>query len=195
MVTLWQVLHQDWEEVMGRNAGWITLHTGAAAGADILLIPEIEYNLEVVCESCLRRSKSGRAYTLVAVSEGAKPTGGKVVVDHVVHESPDPIRLGGVSEVLCEQIAERTHLECRATILGHVQRGGRPTAHDRVLATMFGHEAVRMIVRGDFDRMVAMQGGRLTSVPIAEVADRQRLVPVDHPLVAACRATGASFGD
>lgn len=182
-------------ELMGRNAGWITLHAGAASGADIILIPEIEFDLNAVCERCLQRSKSGRAYTLLAVAEGAKPVGGKVVVDHVVHESPDPVRLGGVSEVLCEKIAERTHLECRATILGHVQRGGRPTAHDRVLATLFGHEAIEMIVQGRFNRMVAMQDGRLTSVPIAEVADRQRLVPVDHPLVAACRATGVSFGD
>ena len=137
----------------------------------------------------------GKAYTLIAVSEGAKPIGGDVVVDRMVHESPDPVRLGGVSEVLCEQIAERTHLECRATILGHVQRGGTPTARDRVLATQFGHRAVEMVTHGEFNRMVAMQCGRLTSVPIAEVADRERLVPLDDPLLIACRATGVSFGD
>ncbi|UCC32226.1 MAG: ATP-dependent 6-phosphofructokinase, partial [Phycisphaerales bacterium] len=182
-------------ETMGRNAGWIALHAGAASGADVILIPEIEFDLDVVCECCAGRSKSGKAYTLVAVSEGARPVGGRAVVDRVVHESPDPVRLGGVSEVLCEQIAERTRLECRATILGHVQRGGIPTAHDRVLATQFGHRAVELIVGGDFNQMVAMQNGRLTEVPIAEVADRQRLVPVDHPLVSACRATGVCFGD
>ena len=97
--------------------------------------------------------------------------------------------------MLCEQIAQRTGLECRATILGHVQRGGKPTAHDRVLATRFGHRAVEMIMAGEFNRMVAVWDGRLTNVPIAEVADQQRLVPVDHPLIAACRATGTSFGD
>jgi 6-phosphofructokinase 1 len=182
-------------EMMGRNAGWITLHTGAASGADLILIPEIEYDIEKVCACCVERSKVGKAYTLIAVAEGAKPVGGQMVVDRVVHESPDPIRLGGVSEVLCEQIAKRTGLESRATILGHVQRGGKPTAHDRVLATQFGHRAIQMIVAGEFNRMVAMQKGRLTSVPIAEVADRQRIVPPDHPLVAACRATGALFGD
>ena len=182
-------------ELMGRNAGWITLYAGAASGADIMLIPEIEFHLDSVCQRCVERSKSGKAYTLVAVSEGAKPAGGRVVVDRVVHESPDSIRLGGVSEVLCEQISTRTGLESRATILGHVQRGGKPTAHDRVLATQFGHRAVEMIVTGDFNRMVAMQCGRLNSVPIAEVADKQRLVPPDHPLIAACRATGVSFGD
>jgi 6-phosphofructokinase 1 len=182
-------------ELMGRNAGWIALHSGAASGADIILIPEIDFDIDRVCERCLERGKAGKAYTLVAVSEGAKPIGGRVVVDHVVHESPDPIRLGGVSEVLCEQIAARTHLECRATILGHVQRGGRPTARDRVLATQFGHRAIEMAAGGDFNQMVAMQHGRLTSVAIAEVADRQRLVPLDNPLLAACRATGVSFGD
>lgn len=182
-------------EMMGRNAGWITLHAGAASGADVILIPEIAFDLDKVCACCAERSKSGKAYTLVAVSEGAKPVGGNVVVDRVVHESPDPIRLGGVSEVICEQIAAHTGLECRATILGHVQRGGKPTAHDRVLATQFGHRAVEMAVSGEVNRMVAMQNGRLTSVPIADVADKQRLIPLDHPLLAACRATGVSFGE
>ena len=182
-------------EMMGRNAGWLTLNAAAASGADIVLIPEIEYDLEAVCERCLDRSSRHKAYTLVAVAEGAKPAGGSVVVDRVVHESPDPIRLGGVSEVLCEQIAERTKLECRATILGHVQRGGRPSAADRVLGTRFGYYAIEMLVGGQYNRMVAMQRGRLTSVAIGEVADRQRLVPLDDPLVAALRATGASFGD
>ena len=182
-------------EMMGRNAGWITLHAGVAGGSDVLLIPEIEYELDEVCARCIDRSMHGKAYTLVAVSEGARPVGGEAVVDRVVHESPDPIRLGGVSEVLCEQVAKRTKLECRATILGHVQRGGKPTARDRVLATQFGHRAVELLVTGEFDRMVAMQEGQLTSVPISDVADRQRLVPLDHPLVTACRATGAIFGD
>ncbi|UCE59039.1 MAG: 6-phosphofructokinase [Phycisphaerales bacterium] len=182
-------------EMMGRNAGWITLHAGAASGADIILIPEIGYYLDKVCARSVERSKQGRAYTLIAVSEGAKPVGGEVVVDRIVHESPDPVRLGGVSEVLCEQIAQRTGLECRATILGHVQRGGTPTARDRVLATQFGHKAVEMLVRGEFNRTVAVQDGQLTSVPIEEVANLQRLVPTNDPLIQACRATGASFGD
>jgi len=182
-------------EMMGRYAGWITLHSGAASGADIILIPEIEFDLERVCARCLERSKVHKAYTLVAVAEGAKPVGGEIVVDHVVHESPEPIRLGGVSEVLCGQISARTGLESRATILGHVQRGGTPTARDRVLATRFGHEAIELIARGELNRMVAMQAGRLTSVPIAEVADQQRLIPADDPLVATCRSLGTSFGD
>ncbi len=182
-------------EVMGRDAGWIALHAGAAGGADIILIPEIPYKLETVCDHCLERSRRHRAYTLIVVAEGAMPVGGEVVVDRVVHESPDPIRLGGVSEVLCEQISERTRLEGRATILGHVQRGGKPTARDRVLATQFGYRAIEMLMAGELNRMVAMQNGRLTSVPISEVADQQRTVPPDHPLIAACRAVGVCFGD
>ncbi|MCH9003167.1 MAG: 6-phosphofructokinase [Planctomycetes bacterium] len=182
-------------EMMGRNAGWITLHAGAASGADVILIPEIPFDLEKVCARCRDRSQRGKAYTLVAVSEGAKPIGGKVVVDRVVHESPDAIRLGGVSEVINEQVAERTKLECRTTILGHVQRGGKPTARDRVLATQFGHQAVKLLAEGAHNRMVAMQHGELTSVPIADVADQQRLILPDNPLLAACRATGVSFGD
>ncbi len=181
-------------EMMGRNAGWLTLHAAAASGADIILIPEIGFDLDQVCQRTLERSKRGKSYTLIAVSEGAKPAGGEVVVDRVVHESPDPLRLGGVSEVLCEQIAERTKLECRATILGHVQRGGKPSARDRVLATLFGHYAIEMLVAGRVNRMVAMQRGGLTSVSIDEVADQQRLVPPSDPLLTACRATGAFFG-
>jgi 6-phosphofructokinase 1 len=181
-------------EMMGRNAGWLTLHAATASGADVVLIPEIPYSLEAVIKQCVDRSRRGKAYTLIAVAEGARPIDGDVVVDRVVHESVDPVRLGGISEVLCEQIAAATHLECRATILGHVQRGGTPCAADRILGTQFGYEAVRLLVSGAGNRMVTMQDGRLSSVPLAEVAERQRTVPPDHHLLAACRATGASLG-
>ena len=181
-------------EMMGRNAGWITLHAGVASGADVILIPEIEYDLHAICQACVDRSKHGKAYTLIAVSEGAKPVGGDVVVDKVVRESPDPIRLGGVSQVLCAQIAEATKLECRATILGHVQRGGIPTAFDRVLATQFGCHAVELIAKGTLNRMVTWNRGRLGSVEIAEVANQQRRIPMDHPLLTAARSTGSFLG-
>ncbi len=180
-------------EMMGRNAGWLTLTAGLAGGADVILIPEVPFDLAAVCEACDHRRVEGKSFTLVAVSEGCKPLGGDVVIDRVVHESFDAIRLGGVSEVLCEQIAERTHLECRATILGHVQRGGTPTAFDRVLATRFGVRAVDMLMNEQFNRMVTYIDGRLSSVRIEDVADQQRLVPPDDPLVHAARAVGASF--
>ncbi len=182
-------------EVMGRNAGWIALQSGIAGAADVILIPEIPFQLEKVCDCCLARSRHGKAFTIVAVSEGAKPVGGQVVVDRVVRDSPDPIRLGGVSEVLAEQISQRTKLETRATILGHVQRGGMPCSYDRVLATRFGHAVVELITDGKLGELVVMQDGRLRSVPITAVAEKQRLVPPDHPLITAARAIGTCFGD
>lgn len=182
-------------EMMGRNAGWLTLNSGVASGADVILIPEIPYHLDVVCEYCLKRSKHGKAFTIIAVSEGAKPEGGSVVVERVVKDSPDPIRLGGVSEVLCDQIAERTGLECRATILGHVQRGGTPVPNDRILGTLYGHEALDLAVKGEVNRVVVMQNARITSVPMVEVANQQRTVALDDPLIDAARGVGTCFGD
>jgi len=182
-------------EMMGRNAGWLTLHAGVASGADVILIPEIPYDVSKVAEYCLERSRHGKAFTIVAISEGAKPLGGDVVVDRVVYDSPDQIRLGGVSEVLCEQLSAATHLESRATILGHTQRGGTPSPYDRVLATRFGHEALRLVVDGEWNNVVVVQNGSVTHVPIGSVAGQQRLVPVDDPLIEAARAVGTCFGD
>ncbi len=182
-------------ELMGRNAGWLALHAGIASGADVLLIPEIPYNLDAICESCVERGKRGKRFTLLAVSEGAAPKGGHQVVERMVHDSPDPIRLGGVSVVLAEQIAARTHLETRATILGHVQRGGAPVAYDRVLATRFGFKAVEMIAAGQWNEMAVVQNGQIGSVPIELVANKQRTVPLDDPLIAIARAVGTCMGD
>jgi 6-phosphofructokinase 1 len=182
-------------EMMGRYAGWLTLHAGAASGADVVLLPEIPYDVDAVCEYCMARSMRGKSFSIIAVAEGAKPIGGDFTVGRVVADSHDPIRLGGVSEVLAQQIAERAGLECRATILGHVQRGGTPCAYDRVLATRFGHHALKLAVAEQYNRLVVMQHGALGSVPIEEVADRQRLVPPDDPLVAACRSIGVSFAE
>ncbi len=182
-------------ELMGRNAGWLTLHAALATGVDIILIPEIPYDLDRICSQCLQRSRRGKAFTLIAVAEGAKPVGGQQVVDRYVKDSPDPVRLGGISEVLAHQISEKTNLECRATILGHVQRGGTPVPADRVLGTLFGCYGVQRAAEGCFNELVVMQQGRLTSVPLDTVAGQQRLVPPDHPLVQAARSTGVTFGD
>ncbi len=181
-------------EMMGRNAGWLTLYAGMASGADIILIPEIPYDVEGICAYCLARSRRGKAFTIIAVSEGTRPRGGEQVIDRVVHDSPDPVRLGGVSEVLAEAIAERTHLETRTTILGHVQRGGTPCAADRVLGTEFGFAASRLLAEKRFNRLVVYRNGRVDDVAIADVADQQRLIPCDHPLIASARAMGISMG-
>lgn len=182
-------------ELMGRNAGWLTMHAGLASGADVILIPEIPYELDRVCEFCVQRSKRGKRFTLIAVSEGAKPRGGQQVVNRIVHDSPDPIRLGGIGEVLARQIAEHTGLETRATILGHVQRGGTPEAYDRVLATAFGHRAIQLVATREWGQLVVMQRGELGSVSIESVAGKQRVMELDDPLLGMARAVGACLGD
>ena len=133
-------------ELMGRNAGWLTMHAGLAGGADVILIPETAYDMDKVCEACMRRSRHGKRFTIIAVSEGAKPIGGKQVIDKILADSPDPVRLGGIAHVLTEELEKRTQIETRATILGHVQRGGTPVASDR-LATSVGHRAISRLRR------------------------------------------------
>ena len=182
-------------ELMGRNAGWLTLHAGLASGSDVILIPEIPYDLDKVCNVCTERMTRHKAFTIVAVSEGARPLGGDQVVDRTLVDSPEQIRLGGIAQVLHRQLEERTGIEARATILGHIQRGGTPCAADRVLATRFGHAAAGLLAAGEFGQLVVVQHGQLTHVPISEVADQQRLVTPDDPLVAAARSVGTCFGD
>ncbi len=182
-------------ELMGRNAGWLTLHAGIASGSDVILIPEIPYSLDRICDFCRERMQGRKAFTIAAVSEGAKPVGGEQVVDRTIVDSPDPIRLGGIAQVLQRQMEERLAIESRAVVLGHVQRGGTPCAADRVLATRFGHAAAELVARGEFNRLVVIQNGGLTSVPIEEVAEQQRLVSLDSELLTAARAVGTCFGD
>lgn len=182
-------------ELMGRNAGWLTLQAGIASGADVILLPEIPYDIESIASACQDRIARGKRSTIIAVAEGAMPKGGKQVVDKVVHDSPDPIRLGGISAVLTEQISQHVHQETRATILGHVQRGGTPVAFDRVLATMFGHKAIQMLAMGEWNQMAVMQNGELGMVPLESVAHQQRTVPDDHPLINMARAVGTCMGD
>jgi phosphofructokinase-like protein len=182
-------------ELMGRYAGWIALHAGIASGADVILIPEIPFHLEHVIDKCRHRHKVGKGFTIVAVAEGAAPAGGHQFVDRVDPTSPDPIRLGGVGKYVAEQIEQTAGLESRSIVLGHIQRGGTPTAHDRILATRFGYHAFHLLTSAQFGRMVVLRGARIDSVPIADVAGKVRTVPVDHPLIAAARAVGTSFGD
>lgn len=182
-------------ETMGRNAGWLALHTGIAGGADVILLPEIPYDIDVVANVCIERRKQGKRSTIIVVSEGARPKDGGQVVREIIKDSMDPIRLGGISSALTEQIANRTGLETRYTILGHIQRGGTPCAYDRVLATKFGHYATDLIERGEFNRMITVRADQLTSVDIQSVADQQRTIPLDSPDIAAARAVSTCFGD
>lgn len=182
-------------EIMGRNAGWLTLHAGIAGGADVILIPEIPYDLDKVAEVCHRRAHFGKCFTIIAVSEGARSRDGGQTVHKVVADSPDPIRLGGVSQVLAEALQKKTHQETRATILGHIQRGGTPVSIDRVLGTEYGHAAVKLLSEGKFNRVVVRQNNVIRDVEITSVAGQQRLVPANDPLIAAARAVGVNFGD
>jgi 6-phosphofructokinase 1 len=182
-------------EVMGRNAGWIALHAGVAGGGDIIILPEIPYNLETVVEKVKERHRSGKRFSIVVVSEGSKARGGNVIVQRVVKEATDPVRYGGIGFMLAGQIEEATGIESRAVVLGHLQRGGTPTPFDRVLATRLGARAVDMVTQSIFNHMVGVQNNSLVAVPLSEVARGQRTVPPDDPLIAAARSVGTSFGD
>jgi 6-phosphofructokinase 1 len=182
-------------EVMGRNAGWLALFSGVAGGGDIIIIPEIPYDIRVVAERVKERSALGKRFTIVVIAEGAKPKGGDVVVARVVRDSAEPIRLGGVSFALAAQIEELTGMETRALVMGHLLRGGPPTPFDRVLATRLGTRAVDMILNGQYCQMVGVRGDSLVQVPLEEVSKGQRKVPLDHSLIGSARSVGTCFGD
>ncbi|HVB40974.1 MAG TPA: 6-phosphofructokinase [Terriglobales bacterium] len=164
-------------EVMGREAGWIALYSGVAGGADVVLIPEKAYDIDEVCELLKRRHSRGKYFSIVVVAEGAKP---KNVMESVSQgEKLDAFghaRLGGIGNQLAAQIEQRTGYETRAVILGHTQRGGTPTAFDRMLGTRYGVQAIDMAHRGEFGRMAALHGQELTSVPLAQALGSNRKV-------------------
>lgn len=180
-------------ETMGRYAGWIALEAGLAGAADIILLPEIDHDLETVAAICREREDRQR-YTVICVGEGAKSRGGEMTVERHVADAPDPVRLGGVAHVLRERLQPLLRSEVRATVLGHVQRGGSPTAFDRVLATQFGNQAAQLLVRGQLNRMVTLNQGRMDSIALSDVAHQQRRVPIDHPLLQTARQIGVSLG-
>ena len=182
-------------ETMGRYVGWLALVGGIAGGGDVILIPEIDYQLEHIYEAIRWRRAHERTFTIVVVSEGVKPPGGEYVIRGTVEESTDARRLGGVGAWLADTIEEATDIESRATVLGHLQRGGTPTARDRVLATRFGRNAMAAAARGEFGSLVALRGNDIETVPIARVADRQRSVDPESEIVQTARSVGTSFGD
>jgi len=183
-------------ETMGRYAGWIALEGGVAGGADVILIPELPFDPQVVLQRCRdREGPEGDGSTIVCIAEGATPAGGSLTVAHTLSDSPDPIRLGGVGERLRSMLEPHLQSEVRTTLLGHVQRGGTPTAFDRVLATRFGYAAAQLAMQRRFGEMVALQADTCVSVPLAQVAGRNRHVPPDHALVRAAHGIGVCLGD
>ena len=181
-------------EVMGRYVGWLALYSGVGGGGDIILIPELAFDLDVICRRVVERSRKGKRFSIVVVAEGAKPRGGDMVVKKVIEDSTDPVRLGGVADLIAVHIERECRLETRVTVLGHLQRGGTPTAFDRVLATRFGSTAARLAEAGDHGMMVALNCQDIVAVPIADaIADLKR-VPRDHHLIRCAESVGTSFG-
>ncbi len=181
-------------EVMGRYAGWIALHAGLAGGADIILIPEIPFNMGEIAAKVRERARLRSPFSIVVVAEGARPRGGRRVVQKTAEENLGVERLGGIGAWVASEIAKRTDVETRVTVLGHLQRGGSPTMYDRILATRFGVHAVDLIARGRFGRMVCLKGRDMSSVPIERAVARMKLVPPRGELVFAGESIGISFG-
>ena len=181
-------------EVMGRYAGWIALQAGIAGGADAILLPEIPYDAEKVAAAIRRRESFGAKFSIVVVAEGAKPIGGNLTIREEARGGYVE-RLGGVGIIVAEQLEEMTGRESRCVVLGHLQRGGGPTAFDRVLATRFGGAAVELIRRGVFGKMVANNPPDIVPIPLADVVGRTKTVPLDSDLLKTARAIGVSVGD
>ena len=181
-------------EVMGRYAGWIALGAGLAGGADIILIPEIPFKWESIFRCVLDRSRGAR-FSIVCVAEGAKPLGGDLVVKEKDLKRTDPLQLGGVGDMIAKKVQKETGLEARVTVLGHLQRGGSPTAYDRMLATKYGAMALEALSNKEFGCMVSLRGMDVITVRLEDAIKRQRLVPTDCQMVFAARAVGTNFGD
>lgn len=182
-------------EVMGHRAGWLALYSGIAGGGDIILIPEIPYDINSIVDKARDRNRRGKRFSIIVVAEGAKSKGGDVVVQRIVKESSDPIRLGGIGFVLASQIEKASGLDTRTVVMGHLQRGGTPTPMDRVFATQLGSKTVEFIMKRKFGFMPGLQKSRLVPVRLTDVAKGIRTVPVDHPLIETARTLDTCFGD
>ncbi|MFO1220291.1 MAG: ATP-dependent 6-phosphofructokinase [Burkholderiaceae bacterium] len=178
-------------ETMGRHAGWIALEGGLAGAADVILLPELPYQLDVVADQ-LRAHVATQGHAILCVAEGATAVGGEQVYQRAA--AGEPKRLGGLAHRLEAELAPLLPCEVRATVLGHLQRGGRPTPFDRVLATQLGYEAACCVREGRFGHMVALQRGGVVSVPLIDVAAGWRAVPADHPLLRAAAGIGIGLG-
>ncbi|MEW6721130.1 MAG: ATP-dependent 6-phosphofructokinase [Thermodesulfobacteriota bacterium] len=180
-------------ETMGRTTGWIALHAGVAGSADVILIPEIPFELEVVCEAIRERDRMGRRYSIVVAAEGAAPKGGSMRTKGE-REIGSEIRLGGVGEWLAGEISTRTGKETRSIVLGHLQRGGGPTSFDRLMALRFGTAAVRALMEGASGVMVALRPPSVLTVPLEEAVAGRRSVPLDGDTIATAHSLGICLG-
>jgi 6-phosphofructokinase 1 len=179
-------------EVMGRNAGWIALSSGVAGTADVILIPEIPYDMDIVCEKIQDRYASGREFAIVVAAEGAFPKGSQPLFKQ---EDDGQKRLGGMAEQVAHDIHERTGRETRHLVLGHLQRGGGPNSYDRLLALRFGAAAVKLVMDGCFGCMVALNPPKVLAVPLEQAIARIKTVPLDSDIIETARAVGTCMGD
>lgn len=181
-------------EVMGRDCGWIALEAGIAGGADVILIPEIPFDLGKVCTHIRNRKKTGSRFSIAIVAEGAMPVGGEKIYEVPPGKDGSPGRLGGVGRWVADQISLCTTLETRVAVLGHLQRGGKPTTFDRILATRFGVEAVNLIAEGAYGRMVCLRGRKIASSQIESAIKKLKRVSPDGQVVGTAEALGIELG-
>ena len=182
-------------EVMGRYAGWIAITAGLAGGADVILIPEIPYNMDIILNKLHARTQENKKFSIIVVAEGAAPSGGDMVVSKHIEDSSDPLRLGGIGNVIAQKVELETGRESRVTVLGHLQRGGSPTAFDRILATRYGVAAVNLAAQGMFGNMVCLRGPNIEHVSLEEAIGVLHKVPVDGELVKVAKQLGICLGD
>lgn len=183
-------------EIMGRGSGWLTLHGGIAGAADVILLPEIPYDINKIADKIKKDMKNGKDFCIVACAEGAKPKDGEAVVLKVREDSPDPIRLGGIASVVADQLEGLCNNEARATTLGHIQRGGVTSSHDRVLSSRYGYAAVELAMKGLFGNMVILKGDRIGYASLEDVIgqDNKKVNP-DNELIKMAKSMGVCFGD
>lgn len=182
-------------ELMGRDAGWLTLHAGVASGADVILLPEIPYDIEKVAHLIEERKKKGRSFTIVACAEGAVSVDDKKLSEEESRKKKESSKHPTVSYEVAAELERLTGQESRVAVPGHYQRGGPPCPYDRVLATRFGTAAAELIINKQYGRMVALQDGEIVSIPLEEAASQTKFLPVDHPTIKMARDIGICFGD
>jgi 6-phosphofructokinase 1 len=181
-------------EVMGRYAGWIALYAGIAGGADVVLIPENPFSYDAICAKISEREAKGKHFTLIVVAEGAREKGGGFITS-ASQEAHREARLGGIGNIVAEEVGKRSGKETRCCVLGHLQRGGTPTTFDRALCSMFGAMAVELIAAGEFGKMVAFTSQKIDSVKIADAVGKLKTVPMEGGMARTARSLGISLGD
>lgn len=180
-------------EVMGRYAGWIALLSGLASTADVILIPEIPFSYESIIDKIEERKSKDKHYTMIVVAEGATPKGGDLVTKGKT--LGQEVQLGGIAQQVAAELTERTGQESRSVVLGHLQRGGSPTTYDRLISLRFGAAAIRCVQEKDFNKLVVLRDNKLTSIPISDVANKMKSVPLDSDTVQTARDIGICLGD